>query len=67
MITDEKIIKLKSIACWFDTEKLLIYSNADNDMIDYENYTHILSLNSEWFTQLTVEERQLISNYINKK
>jgi hypothetical protein len=67
MITDEKIIKLKSIACWFDTDKLLIYSHADDGMVDYENYTHVLSLNPEWFIQLTVEEKQLISNYINKK
>lgn len=67
MHDNSNIIKLKSIACWFDTDALLIYSCKEDGDIDYENHIDVLSLQPEWFKQLLSDEKELISNYIKKK
>jgi hypothetical protein len=60
----ENLIKLESINVWAGT--LGIMPSDENDLPIMEESRSWLSLENEWFANLSVEDKQLVNEIINK-
>jgi hypothetical protein len=61
----EHLIKLESINCWAGT--LGIMACDDNGLPIMEESRSWSSLEAEWFQNLSVEDKELVNEIINKK
>jgi len=67
MKTNTKYYFLESINCWVDTEELYVCTSVHSTgEPDVQNAKPISELDSEWYLHLTLDERDFISNLINK-
>jgi hypothetical protein len=60
----ENLIKLESINVWAGT--LGIMPSDENDLPIIEESRSWTSLENEWFANLSVEDKQLVNEIINK-
>jgi hypothetical protein len=59
-----KLVKLESINVWAGT--LGIMPSDENDLPIIEESRSWTSLENEWFANLSVEDKQLVNEIINK-
>lgn len=65
---DKKYHKLESFNCWVDIENMCLYSvNAENGEPDISNPKYLSNIESNWFMNLEKDDREFISNLMNKK
>jgi hypothetical protein len=68
MIDDKKYQKLESVNCWIDTITLCICSSLkDSDIPDVDNAKPISDIEPTWYLHLSNNDREFISNLLNKK
>jgi hypothetical protein len=60
----DKLVKLESINVWAGT--LGIMPSDENDLPIIEESRSWTSLENEWFANLSVEDKQLVNEIINK-
>lgn len=60
----EQLIKLESINCWAGS--LGIMPSDENNLPIMEESRSWTSLENEWFANLSVEDKELVNEIINK-
>jgi hypothetical protein len=60
----EQLIKLESINCW--AGPLGVMPSDENNLPIMEESRSWTSLENEWFANLSVEDKQLVNEIINK-